>query len=63
MYLTYYGRIKPGASDLLVIHSHLFYDHRNLSTAKAEEEILIEQFGEEYIEYQREVGMFFPKLH
>jgi protein-S-isoprenylcysteine O-methyltransferase Ste14 len=31
-------------------------------TAKAEEEILIEQFGEEYIEYKRKVGMFLPKL-
>jgi protein-S-isoprenylcysteine O-methyltransferase Ste14 len=32
-------------------------------TAKAEEEILIEQFGEEYINYKRNVGMFFPKIH
>jgi protein-S-isoprenylcysteine O-methyltransferase Ste14 len=31
-------------------------------TAKAEEETLIEQFGEEYIEYKRKVGMFFPEL-
>ncbi len=31
-------------------------------TAKAEEEMLIERFGEEYIEYQRKVGMFFPRL-
>ena len=31
-------------------------------TAKAEEEMLIERFGEEYIEYRRKVGMFFPKL-
>ena len=31
-------------------------------TAKAEEETLIEQFGEEYIEYKRKVGVFFPKL-
>jgi len=31
-------------------------------TARAEEETLIEQLGEEYIEYQRKVGMFFPKL-
>ena len=31
-------------------------------TAKAEEETLIEQFGEEYIEYKRKVGMFFPKF-
>ena len=30
-------------------------------TAKAEEETLIEQFGEEYVEYKRKVGMFFPK--
>jgi len=30
-------------------------------TAITEEEMLIEQFGEEYIEYQRKVGMFFPK--
>jgi len=27
-----------------------------------EEEMLIEQFGDEYVEYQRQVGMFFPKL-
>lgn len=31
-------------------------------TAKAEENNLIEQFGEEYIEYKQKVGMFFPKL-
>lgn len=31
-------------------------------TAKAEEETLIEQFGEEYVEYKRKVGMFFPKF-
>lgn len=31
-------------------------------TAKAEEEILIEQLGDEYIEYKRKVGMFFPKF-
>ena len=31
-------------------------------TAKAEEETLIEQFGEEYINYKRNVGMFFPKV-
>ncbi|MCK4473131.1 MAG: isoprenylcysteine carboxylmethyltransferase family protein, partial [Anaerolineae bacterium] len=28
-------------------------------TARTEEEMLIERFGEEYIEYQRKVGMFF----
>ncbi len=31
-------------------------------TAKTEEETLIQQYGEEYIEYKRKVGMFFPKL-
>jgi protein-S-isoprenylcysteine O-methyltransferase Ste14 len=31
-------------------------------TAKAEEETLIEQFGEEYLEYRQRVGMFVPKL-
>ena len=31
-------------------------------TARAEEEMLIERFGEEYIDYQRKVGMFFPRL-
>lgn len=31
-------------------------------TAKAEEEILMEQLGDEYIEYKKKVGMFFPKL-
>jgi protein-S-isoprenylcysteine O-methyltransferase Ste14 len=31
-------------------------------TAKAEEELLIEQFGEEYIKYKQKVGMFFPKI-
>jgi len=31
-------------------------------TAKAEEEILIKQFEEEYIKYKQKVGMFFPKL-
>jgi protein-S-isoprenylcysteine O-methyltransferase Ste14 len=30
-------------------------------TAKAEEKVLIEQFGDEYIKYQQKVGMFFPK--
>jgi len=30
--------------------------------AKAEEETLIEQFGDEYREYKKKVGMFFPKL-
>jgi protein-S-isoprenylcysteine O-methyltransferase Ste14 len=30
-------------------------------TAKAEEEVLIDQFGTEYLEYQKEVGMLFPK--
>ena len=32
------------------------------STSKAEEELLIEQFGEEYREYEKKVGMFFPKI-
>lgn len=32
------------------------------STAKAEEELLIEQFGEQYREYKKKVGMFFPKF-
>jgi len=31
-------------------------------TAKAEEEVLIEQFGEEYVRYRQEVGMFLPKV-
>ena len=31
-------------------------------TAKAEEEVLIEQFGEEYNGYKRRVGMLFPRL-
>ncbi len=31
-------------------------------TARSEEEMLIERFGEEYIEYRRKVGMFFPRL-
>ena len=31
-------------------------------TAKAEEDMLIKRFGKEYIEYQRKVGMFFPRL-
>ena len=30
-------------------------------TAKAEEKMLMERFGEEYIEYRRRVGMFFPR--
>lgn len=32
-------------------------------TAKAEEEMLVERFGEEYTGYQRRVGMFFPRLY
>lgn len=32
------------------------------STAMAEEEVLVEQFGEEYIKYQQKVGMFLPKV-
>ncbi len=28
----------------------------------SEEEVLIEQFGEEYVRYQQEVGMFIPKI-
>lgn len=31
-------------------------------TAKTEEEMLIRQFGDEYRQYQRRVGMFFPRL-
>lgn len=31
-------------------------------TAKAEEEVLIEQLGDRYLTYRNEVGMFFPKL-
>ncbi len=30
-------------------------------TAKAEEDVLIDQFGRDYVEYQKEVGMLFPK--
>ena len=30
-------------------------------TAKTEEGMLIKQFGKEYIDYQRKIGMFFPK--
>ena len=30
--------------------------------AKAEEEILIEQFGEEYLDYMKITGRFFPRL-
>ncbi len=31
-------------------------------TAKAEEALLIEQFGEEYLAYQQKVGMLIPKF-
>lgn len=31
-------------------------------TARAEEEVLVERFGEEYMAYKRRVGMLFPKL-
>jgi protein-S-isoprenylcysteine O-methyltransferase Ste14 len=31
-------------------------------TAKAEEELLIEKFGEQYRECKKKVGMFFPKI-
>ena len=31
-------------------------------TAKAEEEVLVERFGKEYIDYQHKVGMLFPTL-
>ena len=31
-------------------------------TAKTEEEFLIQKYGEEYIKYKRNVGMFFPKF-
>ena len=31
-------------------------------TAKAEEDVLVEQFGEEYNGYKRRVGMLFPRL-
>jgi protein-S-isoprenylcysteine O-methyltransferase Ste14 len=31
-------------------------------TAKAEEEVLVERFKEEYVKYQQEVGMFLPKI-
>lgn len=31
-------------------------------TAKAEEEMLVERFGEEYMGYKRRVGMLFPRL-
>ena len=30
-------------------------------TAKAEEEVLVDQFGEDYVKYQEEVGMLLPK--
>ena len=33
-----------------------------MQQAKAEEKVLIEQFGEEYVKYQQEVGMFLPKM-
>ena len=31
-------------------------------TARAEEAVLMEQFGDEYIRYKQRVGMFFPKF-
>lgn len=31
-------------------------------TAKAEEEVLLEQLGDEYADYRKRVGMFIPKL-
>jgi protein-S-isoprenylcysteine O-methyltransferase Ste14 len=31
-------------------------------TAKYEEEILVKHFGEEYREYQRRTGRFFPRV-
>jgi protein-S-isoprenylcysteine O-methyltransferase Ste14 len=30
--------------------------------ARAEEKILIQKFGEQYVTYQKEVGMFLPKV-
>jgi protein-S-isoprenylcysteine O-methyltransferase Ste14 len=30
--------------------------------ARKEERLLAEEFGEEYLSYQRETGMFFPKI-
>jgi protein-S-isoprenylcysteine O-methyltransferase Ste14 len=33
-----------------------------VSEARKEERLLAEEFGEEYFSYQRETGMFFPKI-
>ena len=34
-----------------------------LSRLKNEEEMMIEQFGDKYIEYRKKTGMIFPKIN
>lgn len=58
--------ISAGLSLILLIYwlliPTLFLIIGIYPTAKAEEEILMEQFGEEYDKYKRKVGMFVPKF-
>jgi protein-S-isoprenylcysteine O-methyltransferase Ste14 len=53
---------RPRGPDLLEPVGTFDTDRAIHPTAKAEEETLTEQFGEEYLEYKQRVGMFVPKL-
>ncbi len=50
------------SSNLLIILSAISVAIPFLWIARSEEKILIDQFGEEYLEYMKNTGRFFPRL-
>ncbi|MFX1283940.1 MAG: methyltransferase [Promethearchaeota archaeon] len=50
------------SANLLLIVLAIFVAIPFFWIVKAEEELLIEQFGEEYLDYMRNTGRFFPRL-
>ena len=55
--------LAVGYASILVLGVFVVYSMPILVLyAREEEKLMVEQFGREYLEYQKRVGMFFPRL-